>query len=134
MPVWGNSQFLQNYLGKSSIIVDDSIEIPGGIIVPETESQDGFEFGLNGLLVSNFGTQLGWPDLFSPDTRRPGIGKFGLMDVGLLFLVPGPEYMPVGRHPSISIMRQMMNLLYTSLCPDNPSGCIEFLLTRMNIF
>ncbi len=78
-----NSQFLQNYLGESSIIVDDSIEIPGGIIVPETESQDGFEFGLNGLLVSNFGTQLGWPDLFSPDTRRPGIGKFGLMDVGL---------------------------------------------------
>lgn len=77
------SDFLRNNLGESSVKVDEDFGIKNGMVLPETESQDGFELGLNGMLVSNFGSQLGWPDLFSPETRRPGIGKFGLMDVGL---------------------------------------------------
>jgi M6 family metalloprotease-like protein len=78
------SQFLQTYLGISGVPVqDNSLEISSGIIVPETESQAGVQLGLNGILTSNFGSQLGLPDLFSPETRRSGIGRFGLMDVGL---------------------------------------------------
>jgi M6 family metalloprotease-like protein len=77
------SDFLQQYLGTPVITVDDSVHIPGGILLPETESQVGVELGLNGIIVSNLGTQLGLPDLFSPVTRRSGIGRFGLMDAGL---------------------------------------------------
>ncbi|NIT55800.1 MAG: hypothetical protein GWN00_06065, partial [Aliifodinibius sp.] len=52
-------------------------------ILPETESQQGIELGLNGMVVSNLGSQLGWLDLFSPVTRRSGVGRFSVMDAGL---------------------------------------------------
>ena len=78
------SEFLQKYLGIPGIPVDNgSFLVTEGIIAPETESQVGIELGLNGILTSNFGSQLGWLDLFSPVTRRSGIGRFGLMDAGL---------------------------------------------------
>lgn len=78
------SHFLNQYLGIPGIQVDNgSVQITSGIIAPETESQDGIELGLNGILTSNFGSQLGWLDLFSPVTRRSGVGRFDLMDVGL---------------------------------------------------
>lgn len=78
------SKFLQKNLGTPHISLENgTVNIAGGILLPETESQDGYQLGLNGMLVSNFGSQLGWPDLFSPDTRRTGIGRFGLMDAGL---------------------------------------------------
>ncbi len=78
------SQFLDQYLGTPGIPLENgTITISQGIISPETESQDGIELGLNGILTSNFGSQLGWLDLFSPVTRRSGIGRFGLMDAGL---------------------------------------------------
>ncbi len=78
------SDFLQRYLGTSSIPVDDGeAVVSNGIIAPETESQAGIELGLNGILTANFGSQLDWIDLFSPETRRTGIGRFGLMDAGL---------------------------------------------------
>ncbi len=78
------SDFLQKYLGQSSIAVEGgAVQIPNGMLLPETESQEGLELGLNGIFASNFGSQLGWLDLFSPETRRTGIGVFGLMDAGL---------------------------------------------------
>jgi M6 family metalloprotease-like protein len=78
------SEFLQKYLSIPGIPVDNGTHlVTEGIIAPETESQVGIELGLNGILTSNFGSQLGWLDLFSPVTRRSGIGRFGLMDAGL---------------------------------------------------
>jgi M6 family metalloprotease-like protein len=78
------SDFLREYLGIPAIEVDNgSFQIPNGIIAPETESQVGIELGLNGILTANFASQLGWLDLFSPQTRRSGVGRFDLMDVGL---------------------------------------------------
>ena len=78
------SQFLQNNLGIDGIPVDGGATlIRNGILLPETESQEGLQLGLNGMLVSNLGSQLGWLDLFSPETRRSGVGRFGLMDAGL---------------------------------------------------
>jgi M6 family metalloprotease-like protein len=56
--------------------------IRDGIILPETQSQEGFEIGLLGTMALMFGHQLGLPNLFDTDTGRPGIGVFGLMDQG----------------------------------------------------
>jgi M6 family metalloprotease-like protein len=78
------SDFLFKTLGVSGIEVDNgATTVSNGMILPETESQDGIELGLNGIFTSNFGSQLGWLDLFSPETQRTGIGRFGLMDAGL---------------------------------------------------
>lgn len=78
------SEFLQRTLGVPAIILENgTVEISNGIILPETESQEGLQLGLNGILTSNIGSQLGWLDLFSPETGRSGVGRFGLMDAGL---------------------------------------------------
>ncbi len=77
-------EFLSTYLGIEGISVDDgATTVRSGIILPETESQEGIELGLNGIIVSNFGSQLGWLDLFSPETGRSGVGRFAVMDAGL---------------------------------------------------
>ena len=59
-----------------------SFFIRDGLILPETQSQQGFEIGLLGTMALMFGSQLGLPILFNPDTGLPGIGVFGLMDQG----------------------------------------------------
>ena len=77
-------EFLSTYLGIAGIDVDGgATTVNSAIILPETESQEGIELGLNGIIVSNFGSQLGWLDLFSPETGRSGVGRFGVMDAGL---------------------------------------------------
>ncbi len=77
-------EFLQTQLGIEGIPVDEGRTIiRSGIILPETESQEGIQLGLNGMLASNLGSQLGFPDLFSSVTRSSGVGRFGLMDAGL---------------------------------------------------
>lgn len=76
--------FLRTNLGIDGIEVDGGAKlVTEGSLLPETESQEGLQLGLNGMVVSNFGSQLGWLDLFSPDTRRSGVGRFSLMDAGL---------------------------------------------------
>lgn len=69
-------------------------KIRSGVVVPETESQylvdpvfqtDVFqEIGLAGILIANFGSALGMPDLFNTDNGRPAIGVFGLEDQGAM--------------------------------------------------
>jgi M6 family metalloprotease-like protein len=90
------SEFLKGHWDASF----DGIEVDGGtkkvyqgIVLPETENQQGVQVALTGMLVSNIGSYLGLYDLFSPATQRSGIGRFGLMDVGLFNisgLVPAP--------------------------------------------
>lgn len=82
-------EFLKKALGDtfSGIRVDNgNTIIRNGIILPETESQAGFELALTGIFAANIGSFLGMYDLFSPSTKRPGIGRFGLMDSGLFNL------------------------------------------------
>ncbi|KAA3608441.1 MAG: T9SS C-terminal target domain-containing protein [Calditrichaeota bacterium] len=68
----------------SGISVDGgNTVIRQGIILPETENQQDVQVALTGLFVSNIGSYLGLLDLFSPGEQRSGIGRFGLMDVGL---------------------------------------------------
>ena len=63
-------------------VQDGRFFIKDGIILPETQSQEGFEVGLLGTAAIMFGNQLGLPILFNPDNGRSGIGIFGLMDQG----------------------------------------------------
>jgi len=89
-------KFLQTSLGESfgGIAVNSGAKIiEQGIILPETENQEGYAIALTGMFVSNIGSYLGLYDLFSPSRQRSGIGRFGLMDAGLLNangLLPSP--------------------------------------------
>ncbi|MCK6543147.1 T9SS type A sorting domain-containing protein [bacterium] len=81
----------QKYSGGISVN-NGAHHVQSGIIVPETESQyftdavlgvEVFrEIGLNGILIANFGSALGMPDMFNTDQGTPGIGVFGLEDQG----------------------------------------------------
>ncbi|RMD90607.1 MAG: hypothetical protein D6813_08915, partial [Calditrichaeota bacterium] len=79
---------LKNTLGKNDPefkgipVNNGNFFIRDGIILPETQSQEGFEIGLLGTMAIMFGHQLGLPNLFNTDTGLPGIGVFGLMDQG----------------------------------------------------
>ncbi len=89
-----NEAFLKKALGDTfgGIAVHGGV-IRSGILLPETENQEGHAIALTGFLVSNIGSYLGLYDLFSPSNKRSGVGRFGLMDAGLLNLnglVPAP--------------------------------------------
>lgn len=57
-----------------------------GIILPETESQEGYEIGLLGPMAMLFGAQLGLPSLNDTQRNRPGVGRWSLMDQGSMNL------------------------------------------------
>jgi len=56
--------------------------IQEGILLPETQNQEGYEIGLLGTMTLMFGFQLGLPALWNTETGQPGIGSWGLMDQG----------------------------------------------------
>ncbi|KAA3663333.1 MAG: T9SS C-terminal target domain-containing protein [Calditrichaeota bacterium] len=60
----------------------NGIFVRNGMILPETESQEGYEIGLLGTMTIMMGFQLGLPSLFDPVTGGTGIGRWGLMDQG----------------------------------------------------
>lgn len=68
--------------GYQGVELSNGVFIRDGIILPETQTQEGFELALLGTMAIMFGNQLGLPILFNPDTGRSGIGVFGLMDQG----------------------------------------------------
>ena len=70
----------QNFQGIE--VNEGNFFVKEGIILPETENQGGYEFGILGTAVIMFGHQLGLPNLYDSDTGRPGIGRFGIMDQG----------------------------------------------------
>jgi M6 family metalloprotease-like protein len=59
-----------------------AFHVPDGLILPETQSQEGVEIGLLGTAALMFGHQLGLPNLFNTENGLPGIGSWGLMDQG----------------------------------------------------
>ena len=56
--------------------------IKEGLILPETQNQEGIDLALLGTMTLLMGSQLGMPSLYDTDTGRPGIGRWGLMDQG----------------------------------------------------
>ncbi len=89
-------RFLRDNLGNTfnGISVDDGrFTVTRGVILPETQNQAGYDLALTGFVVSNIGSYLGMKDLVSVREGRSGVGRFGLMDVGLLNaagLIPAP--------------------------------------------
>ncbi len=63
---------------------ESGLEVPvrQGLILPEGENHTDFEHGLAGLLILQFGHQLGLPNLYDSRDGTSVIGKWGLMDQG----------------------------------------------------
>ncbi len=88
-------KFLKSIFGTAFKGVDagNGHFVDHGIILPETLNQEGYALAVTGMFVSNIGSYLGLYDLFSPSKQRTGVGRFGLMDVGLMNmngLIPSP--------------------------------------------
>jgi len=63
----------------------DTVFVQGSGIIPERESQDGFNFGVMGVYTHELGhVQTGWPDLYDTTGEDPsqGLGAFCLMAAG----------------------------------------------------
>jgi len=62
--------------------------VPGGIILPETETHEGVQISMTGVICSMFGHWLGLPPLYDNDIEpdgtagNPVVGKWSLMDRG----------------------------------------------------
>lgn len=67
-----------NYAGISVT----SYSIRDGLILPETQNQQGYDIGLLGTMTLQFGHQIGLPNLYDTETGHTGIGVFGMMDQG----------------------------------------------------
>ncbi len=124
--------FLKNTLGSnfSGISVDDGAKVfSEGMILPETENQDGRFVAMTGIFAANIGSYLKLYDLFDPETGRPGVGSFDLMDNGLINvngLMPSPpgafSRMILGWDEPLTIDAPQNSIEIARLGSDNPAG------------
>ncbi len=81
--VFLDSLTVKEHLGSDGISVDNGEwTVREGIILPEAQSQEGYEIGLLGTACLMFAQWLGIPALYNTKDGRPGIGMWGLMDQG----------------------------------------------------
>ena len=84
---------LPDSTGAVGIPTNDAItpgnffRVKEGVILPESESQDGYVFGMTGVTCHEFGHQLGLPDLYdtTPDQNgnSQGLGAWDIMATGV---------------------------------------------------
>lgn len=68
--------------GYPGIETGDGVYVREGILVPETETQDGFGLGVLGTMVHELMHQLGLPDLYDTQTGAVGVGGWDIMGYG----------------------------------------------------
>lgn len=61
-----------------------AVAIYGGMVMPESESQDGYYGAINGTLAHEFGHTQGLYDLYDVETFFPGVGIWSNMDSAYL--------------------------------------------------
>ncbi len=71
-------------LSDSVPVNGGAVSIFGGLVMPETESQDGYFAAINGTLAHEFGHTQGLFDLYDIETLLPGVGIWSNMDSGYL--------------------------------------------------
>lgn len=74
--------YLDDMSADGIVVQNGDHVVREGIILPETENQDGVELGLLGTAAIMFGFQIGLPALWDTQTGNSGIGTWGLMDQG----------------------------------------------------
>ena len=81
---WMVPEDFRRYLNlPNGIPVNDSTGyVTSGLILPETESREGVQISMLGVLCSLFGHWLGLPALYDQDGAKPVVGKWSLMDRG----------------------------------------------------
>ena len=71
-------------LSESVSVNGGAVSIFGGLVMPESESQDGYYAAINGTLAHEFGHTQGLFDLYDIETLLPGVGIWSNMDSGYL--------------------------------------------------
>ncbi len=79
--------------GQGLPVRDGAYHLQRGLILPETENQEGYELGMHGHMAILFGHHIGLPNLYDTETGTSVLGWFGLMDQGsgkVDGLIPAP--------------------------------------------
>ncbi len=74
------------------VVVSDSQVIKSVMVLSESASQNGVNFGINGILINQIARQLGLPNVFNEEQGFPQVGLFDAMDFGQL---AGSGFFPV---------------------------------------